>query len=101
MQVANVFICRSRRQSVFSFGLFSNPLILWGLLVEVILILLITYTPWGNLAFGTAPIPLTAWLFFVPFALGALALEELRKWIVRGVRKSREPHLVTLNHANI
>ena len=95
MQVANVFLCRSRRQSVFSFGLFSNPLILWGLLVEVSLILLITYTPWGNLVFGTAPIPLAVWPFVVPFALGMFALEELRKWIVRAVRKSREVHLGT------
>ncbi len=101
MQVANVFICRSRRQSVFNSGLFSNPLILWGLLVEVSLILLITYTPWGNLVFGTAPISLEAWLFVVPFALGALALEELRKWVVRHMQKSRELDLGTMNHANV
>lgn len=101
MQVANVFICRSRRQSVFSFGLFTNPPILWGLLVEITLILFITYTPWGNSVFGTAPIPLAVWLFVVPFALGALGLEELRKWIMRGVQRSREFHLGTMNHANV
>jgi len=100
MQVANVFVCRSRRQSVLSFGLFRNPLILWGLFVEVTLILLITYTPWGNLVFGTAPIPLAVWLLVVPFALGMLTLEELRKWIVRGVQKSRNQDFRAINHAN-
>jgi magnesium-transporting ATPase (P-type) len=88
MQVANVFLCRSQRRSLFSFGLFKNPIILWGVLAEVLLILLISYTPWGNLVFGTAPIPLLVWLFVLPFALGMLALEELRKWIVRTVGRS-------------
>jgi magnesium-transporting ATPase (P-type) len=85
MQIGNVFSCRSRRQSLFSFGLFSNPLILGGLLVEITLVLLISYTPWGNLVFGTAPIAPIVWLYVIPFALGALALEELRKWIVRAL----------------
>jgi hypothetical protein len=79
--VANVFICRSRRQSMFGFGLFSN----WRLFVEITLILLITYTPWGNLIFGTAPIPLSVWLFAVPFAVGLLLFEELRKWAMRAL----------------
>ena len=52
-------------------------------MAEILLIALIVYTPWGNTLFGTAPIPLVVWLFIVPFALGMLALEELRKWLVR------------------
>ncbi|MGZ4966209.1 MAG: cation-translocating P-type ATPase [Chthoniobacterales bacterium] len=82
-QIANVFLCRSRRESVFRFGLFSNPLILWGILGELTLILLIDYTPWGNAIFGTAPIPLRVWLFTLPFALMMLILEEIRKAIMR------------------
>ena len=87
MQVVNVFLCRSRRESVFRFRLRSNPLILLGIFVELSLILLIDYTPWGNAAFGTAPIPIALWLFVLPFALGMLLLEELRKWILRSTRK--------------
>ncbi|HEV7401439.1 MAG TPA: cation-transporting P-type ATPase [Chthoniobacteraceae bacterium] len=83
MQVANVFLCRSERRSAFAFGLLSNKLILAGIVVEIALIAFIDYTPWGNALFGTAPIPPAAWLFIVPFALGLLALEELRKWFVR------------------
>jgi magnesium-transporting ATPase (P-type) len=83
MQVVNVFACRDARASAFSFRLFSNPLILVGIAAELALILLIDYTPVGNLLFGTAPIPLGVWLFAIPFALGMLALEEGRKWIVR------------------
>ncbi len=83
MQVVNVFACRDNRASAFSFGLFSNPLILVGIAAEIGLILLIDYTSWGNLLFGTAPISLDVWLFVIPFALGMLVLEEVRKWIVR------------------
>jgi calcium-translocating P-type ATPase len=84
MQVVNVFLCRSPDRSVFSTGLLGNPLILWGALLEVVLVLLIDYTALGNAVFGTAPIGSEVWLFMVPFAAGMLLLEELRKRGVRG-----------------
>jgi calcium-translocating P-type ATPase len=83
MQVVNVFLCRSDRASAFTFRLGSNPLLLWGIASELLLILVIDYTPWGNLLFGTAPIPGRVWLFAVPFAIGMLLLEEGRKKLVR------------------
>ena len=89
MQVVNVFLCRSDRNSVFSRNFFSNKLVLWGIAAEIILILLVDYTPWGNLIFGTAPIASEVWLFIIPFALGMVMLEELRKWVVRWCVSSR------------
>jgi calcium-translocating P-type ATPase len=82
MQVANVFLCRSEDASAFSFGLFSNRLIWAGVLVELVLILLIDYTPWGNQLFGTAPIAGHVWLFVLPFASAMFVVEELRKWLM-------------------
>jgi sodium/potassium-transporting ATPase subunit alpha len=81
-QVANVFACRSDRLSIRRLGWFTNPLIVWGVVTELILLTLITYTPLGNDIFGTSPLPL--WIYG-PLALGALALllaEEGRKIIV-------------------
>jgi sodium/potassium-transporting ATPase subunit alpha len=83
MQVVNVLLCRSRHESVFRKGLTDNPLILIGIAVELLLMLFIAYTPWGNMIFGTAPLPLEAWLFLLPFALAMLLLEESRKWFLR------------------
>ena len=80
-QVANVFACRSDRLSATRSGWFSNPLILWGIAIELILLAGITYTPIGHDIFGTGPVP--AWIFG-PLALGALMLllaEEARKII--------------------
>jgi calcium-translocating P-type ATPase len=83
MQVVNVFLCRSDRGSAFTWGVFLNRMILLGIAVEIALILLIDYTPWGNRLFGTAPIALDVWLYVVPFAFAMLLFEELRKALVR------------------
>jgi len=86
MQIVNVFLCRSPDRSVWSTGLLGNPLILWGAVLEVGLVLLIAYTPVGNAVFGTAPIGREVWLFMLPFAVAMLVLEELRKHRVRARR---------------
>ena len=83
MQIANVFLCRSDRQSLLARRLFSNKLLLAGIATEITLIALIDYTPWGHALFGTAPIPAAVWVFMIPFAIGMIALEKLRKWFVR------------------
>jgi sodium/potassium-transporting ATPase subunit alpha len=83
MQVVNVFSCRSDRESVFSSRFLGNPFILWGIAAEIGLILLIDYSPWGNLVFGTAPIAKEVWFFVIPFAVGMWALEEVRKRLAR------------------
>ena len=71
---------------MFATGVLGNPLILWGVLLEIVLILLIDYTSWGNVLFGTAPIGGHVWLFIAPFGVGLLVLEELRKQLVRRKR---------------
>jgi sodium/potassium-transporting ATPase subunit alpha len=85
MQVANVFLCRSPHRSLLDSGLSGNSLILSGVAVELALILLIVYTPWGNAIFGTSPIAADVWLFVLPFTLVMLMLEEVRKRLVRKV----------------
>ena len=89
-QIVNVFLCKTPGRSVFSAGLFDNRIILWGIALEVTLILLIDYTAWGNLIFGTLPIAPEVWLFILPFALGMLLLEELRKWVAVRLRNVHE-----------
>ncbi len=83
LQIVNVFLCRSSTRSIFSTGIFGNPLIWGGVLIEIALVALIDYTRWGNLLFVTAPIGNSVWRFLLPFAAAMLIAEELRKWIVR------------------
>jgi magnesium-transporting ATPase (P-type) len=83
MQIVNVFLCRSATRSLQATGLTGNGLILWGVALEAALMLLINYTAWGNVVLGTAHLSWREWLFILPFGIGLLALEELRKWLVR------------------
>jgi magnesium-transporting ATPase (P-type) len=85
MQIVNVFLCRSATQSVFSTGLFGNHLIIWGVILEITLMLIINYTPWGNIILGTAPIAGRVWLYLGLFAASILLLDEGRKAIVRTI----------------
>jgi sodium/potassium-transporting ATPase subunit alpha len=85
-QIANVFACRSFRESVFSLGFFSNPLIFVGIAVELSFQFFIVYHPIGNRIFATAPLPVTVWLILIPFALLLFVAEETRKAVVRSFR---------------
>jgi sodium/potassium-transporting ATPase subunit alpha len=78
-QMANVFACRSLRESIFTIGWTTNRLIFLGIGVELLLQLFIVYHPLGNAIFSTAPLPLRTWFVLIPFAAALLLAEELRK----------------------
>jgi sodium/potassium-transporting ATPase subunit alpha len=82
MQIVNVFLCKTPGRSVFSAPAFDNRIILWGIVLEIALVVIIDYTAWGNLIFGTLPLAPDVWLFILPFALAMLLLEEVRKFAV-------------------
>ena len=97
MQVVNVHLCRTRRRSLVSERPLGNRVITTGIVVELVLILLIDYTHWGNAMFGTAPIPVAVWALVLPFAAAMLLLEDARKAIVRS--RMRHAPLGTVRHA--
>jgi sodium/potassium-transporting ATPase subunit alpha len=82
-QVADVLICRTRRQSLFSVGLLKNRLVLLGIATELSLVALISYAPWFNVLFNTAPLEYWHFLLSVPFALLIFFGDELRRFFVR------------------
>jgi sodium/potassium-transporting ATPase subunit alpha len=82
-QITNVFASRTRFQSVFSMGLFSNRLVLLGIASELLILALIIWNPFANLIFNTSPIDLRYMLLAVPFAVFLLGVDELRKYLLR------------------
>jgi sodium/potassium-transporting ATPase subunit alpha len=92
-QIANVFACRSFKESVFSLGIFTNRLIFGGIALEIVLQLFIVYHPFGNKMFSTYPIPVSIWLILIPFVFLLFFSEELRKLISRkvGQRPTSQP----------
>lgn len=65
-------------------------MILWGVLLEVTLILIIAYTRWGSRLFGTGPLYPDVWLLLLPWAVGMIAPGELRKSFARSQLARRE-----------
>jgi sodium/potassium-transporting ATPase subunit alpha len=78
-----VIICRTRTQSLFTVGLLSNPLVLFGIGAELLLLAGISYIPAFNAFFGTAPLELWHLALSVPFAFAILLGDELRRVFVR------------------
>ncbi len=82
-QIADVMICRTRRESVFTKGLFSNKFVLVGILSELILLASIVFNPYTHRIFGTHPLSLYELSLSVPFALWIFFGDEVRKLLIR------------------
>lgn len=82
-QVANVLICRTRRQSILSAGIFSNRLIWAGIAAELALVAAISHVSFLQPFFGTAPIGWFELSLGLPFAAAILLGDELRRWQIR------------------
>jgi len=86
-QVADVLICRTRRQSILTVGIFANRLVLLGIASELILLALIAYVPIMNTFFGTAPLELWQLSLSIPFAISIIIADEIRRFFVRRENK--------------
>ena len=82
-QIADVIICRTRRQSLLTVGLFTNRLVWLGIGTELLLLAGIAYVPAFNTFFGTAPLEMWQILLSVPFAIAILVGDEVRRIFVR------------------
>ncbi|MDD4929802.1 MAG: HAD-IC family P-type ATPase [Gallionella sp.] len=82
-QVANVLICRTRRQSILSVGIFTNKLIWAGIIAELAVVLAISHAPLLQPFFGTAPIGWFEASLGLPFAVTILLGDELRRYFIR------------------
>ncbi|MBI5327182.1 MAG: HAD-IC family P-type ATPase [Deltaproteobacteria bacterium] len=79
-QIGNVFACRTEKESIFNVGFFNNRLVLFGIAVEITLVLLFIYMPFMQKIFGLAPLGLKEWIFLLLFPVIVLSMEEIRKW---------------------
>jgi hypothetical protein len=88
VQWADLMICKTRNLSLAQQGM-VNKIGNFGLVFETVLVAILTYTPWLNLALGTRQIPFPH--FLVPsfgFYVAIFMYDELRKlWIRQGMMK--------------
>lgn len=74
-----LFNCRSMEFSIFKIGFFSNKYLIYGILGVSLLQLLLTYLPWMNHIFQTAPLGLFEWAIILGSSLVIYLVIEFEK----------------------
>jgi magnesium-transporting ATPase (P-type) len=85
-QVGNALACRSETERLRRLGLFSNKLLLAGLLAEAVLIALLVYVPPFSAWFEHLPLPPSLWGLLAAYPVVLYGLERVRKYVVRRLR---------------
>lgn len=86
-QIGAVMNCRTKNQSVFKIGLFSNKIVNIGILIEIVLFVSIAYIPIFHNLFNTAPLNIKEWVFLLICPVVIIAIEEIRKSMSRKKNK--------------
>ncbi|MBB2946383.1 magnesium-transporting ATPase (P-type) [Actinoplanes lutulentus] len=82
-QIGTAFAARTDRASLFTVGLFSNPLLLWGILFELVFTAAVIYTPWLQDIFGTAALSASQLAIIAPFPFIVWGVDEAARWVAR------------------
>ena len=82
-QIGTAIAARTERVSLRAVGFFTNPLLLWGILSEVVFAALVVYAPPLQRIFGTASITPGELLFLLPFPIVVWGADELRRAVLR------------------
>ena len=82
-QIAAAMNCRTENASVFKDGLFANKLVWFGIVFEIFLLALLSYTPFLQELFHTGPLAPTDWIFLAIIPIPLFLIEEGRKWLNR------------------
>ena len=82
-QIGNLFTQRTERASVFHIPFFNNRLVWVGIASELVVVLLIVYTPFLQTFIGTNAFPIRNWWFLFAWTPALLLVDELRKFLVR------------------
>ncbi|KAI1827332.1 cation-transporting ATPase pma1 [Xylaria intraflava] len=87
LQWGNILSVRNRRLSIFQADPFTkkrrNPWLIGSVLISLAIAVFVTQEPGLQYLFQTASVPIEHWLIPIPLAVGILALDELRKLMVR------------------
>ncbi|HEX9029459.1 MAG TPA: cation-translocating P-type ATPase C-terminal domain-containing protein, partial [Anaerolineales bacterium] len=92
-QVGNAFACRSEKEKGHHLGWLSNPFLLGGIAIEILIILALIYIPPLARLFQHAPLPAVFWVGLSSFALIIYSLDRIRKeavWRFERARAARQ-----------
>jgi calcium-translocating P-type ATPase len=87
-QLGNAFACRSTSQAAWRLGWTTNPLMLWAVAAEVLLLAAFLLIPAVATPLGHQPPPLLGWAFALSAPLLVLAADALHKKL-RAIHQAR------------
>lgn len=76
-----LFNSRSFSRSPVALGMWTNPWVLGGFVLMMLLQMAYTYVPIMNTLFGSAPIGLVSWSKIIGVSVLAFAIVEIEKWL--------------------
>jgi len=82
-QVFHIFMCKTRFVSIFRHGWFNNVVLLYGITIEICLIILIVFTPSSHLIFQSMDFPGRFWPILFLSWFSFFAFHESAKWLKR------------------
>ena len=82
-QIGTAFAARTDRASLFTIGVFSNPLLLWGIAFELVFTAAVIYAPPLQDVFGTAALSAGQLAVIAPFPFVVWGADELARWVSR------------------
>ncbi len=82
-QVGNAFACRTERNRGRFLGWLSNPTLLRGIAIELVILLGLIYLPPLANLFDHIAIPPPLWIGLILFPLVIYSLDWIRKWFFR------------------
>ena len=92
-QLGTGFAARTERSSLRAVGVFSNRLLLGGMLFELLFAAAVIYIPALQTVFSTASLPIEFVAVVVPFPFIVWGADELRRYMLRRSNR-REPELL-------
>jgi Ca2+-transporting ATPase len=88
-QIGNAFACRTEKLRGRMLGWFSNPVLVWGIIMEVGIVFSLIYIQPLARIFDHYPLPLVYWIGLIFYAPILYGLDWLRKSFARWLNKER------------
>ncbi|WTZ79097.1 cation-translocating P-type ATPase C-terminal domain-containing protein [Streptomyces sp. NBC_01386] len=82
-QIGTAFAARTERASLRKVGVWTNPLLLWGIAFELVLAAAFIYTPVFQDLLSTAALTPGMLALTLPFPFVVWGADELRRWLMR------------------
>ncbi|XP_030634863.1 sodium/potassium-transporting ATPase subunit alpha-1-like [Chanos chanos] len=83
VQWADLIICKTRMNSLWEQGMFSNKVLIFGLFEETALAAFLSYCPGMDVAIKMYPMKPWWWLCALPYSLLIFVYDEVRRYILR------------------